>query len=445
MGAPVRIDWREVDPFLAGPYSGPEGAGATAFEVPGAPPGGLEVGRLRAGPRWPGCLAAIDRLAAVPEPDVSAGPGPDDAVLYLERSNGERLPLCSRGDGDRVRWSVDPARWIAGLLTERYVEGWTRPLPSRLPLLNYTRVPNAIKGALQPRSRLDANRSNPIAFPSVPLDDLVETLRKLCMALASGGPVRPLPLWPEQRRAAVTLTHDVDTSWILEPRQRPLLDEILESETGLGYRGAWYVTANQLDRARHGPAVDAILEADHEIGAHGWNHDAKLDFLSASRQRRRLERARQRFAGLDAPGIRTPWYCRGPQLVELLGEQFSYSSSVPNASAFFSSRSNSGCCTVFPYRPAADLLELPLTLPPDTAGEPGPLYELLERLADRVIELGGVVVITLHPQPHQSANEAGLRAYAGFLRSLAERRGGELWQATPSQIVDRYREALGGG
>ncbi len=249
-------------------------------------------------------------------------------------------------------------------------------------------------------------------------------------------------MWPSPHRAAVTLSHDVDTSWILERAQRPTVERLLTTETDLGYRGAWYITAKQFDRRRHGPAVEAIREAGHEVGAHGWNHDAKLDYLSRSRQERRMRLAAERFEGLGSTGIRTPWYCRSEQLMGVIGSHFAYSSSVPNSSAFYSRETNSGCCTVLPYRPRPGLFELPLTLPPDTTGPPDSLYPLLEGLVERIIALGGVVVATLHPQPHQSANDAGLRGFTDFIREMQERRGTELWQATPSEIVDRYRKSL---
>ena len=54
-------------------------------------------------------------------------------------------------------------------------------------------------------------------------------------------------------------------------------------------------------------------------------------------------------------------------------------------------------------------------------------------------------MITLHPQPQQSLNEAGLAHYFTFLRELTAFYGDRLWRATPSQIVSRYRGALRGG
>ena len=53
-----------------------------------------------------------------------------------------------------------------------------------------------------------------------------------------------------------------------------------------------------------------------------------------------------------------------------------------------------------------------------------------------------MVVVVLHPQPHQSASPERLRAYSDFLEDLETRRGDELWHATPGEIAACYRHAI---
>ena len=87
-------------------------------------------------------------------------------------------------------------------------------------------------------------------------------------------------------------------------------------------------------------------------------------------------------------------------------------------------------------------MAVPLTLPTDSSGEPERVYGTLRALAERIIERRGVVVITLHPQPHQSGKPAHLRAYSDFLEDLEARHGNVLWHATPAEIAARYRDAI---
>ena len=416
-----RIDWGAVDRLVSGPYRTTGNAPAASFEVPESAPPGFGFGRLEPGPAWPAGVPALRRLAALPHPVEALDCRPEDAVLSLREAAGQRSVLCAQSPTG-ARGGIDPVQWIEGILGERYVEVWRRPLPSRLPGLNYSLVPHIVKGWLEPLQNPRGGRAaNPIGFPQLRLDDLVESLRLLCWTLAAGTPARLASPWPEGRRAAITLTHDVDTPWILDPARRDLLDALLDAECSLGYRGAWYLTAKPLRLARHAAALERIAECGHEIGSHGWNHDAKLDYVSERRQSQRMQRVLDRFGDRRVSGIRTPWNCRSPRLLDVLSRHFAYDSSVPNASAFYSYASNSGCCSVFPYRHASGILEIPATLPPDTALDPSERYQVLGQLVDRIVELGGVAVVTVHPQPHQSGQREGIRSLAAFLEATQRR------------------------
>lgn len=434
------LHWADVDPYLAGPLStGRSGPGRT-FRAPEVPPD-FRIVRIFSGEAWPAGLDPLDRLASAPIPLGRPGAAPDDrdVVLHAELES-ETRPLVTRlSDGD-VAWAGDPASWIGHLLSESYVTSWVRNLPSRVPFINYNRAPHWLKGLLERvQSPARATLSRPVGFPIVPLDDLVERIRALCHNLAYDGAPPRGGFWPEARAAAATVTHDVDTAWILEDARHELLREIVETESRLGFRGAWFVTAQRLDIRRHGRALELLAGAGHEIGAHGWSHDAKLEYLGERAQDRRMQRAKARCAPLRGSGVRTPWYCRSEQLFGVLEQHFAWDSSVPNASGFFTSQSNSGCCSLLPYRPRPGLIELPMTLPPDTALDEPFGYDALLELADSIIDSAGVVVATLHPQPHQSANDAGLSSWFGFLGKLSER---EIWCETPGAIIRHYTESI---
>jgi hypothetical protein len=128
----------------------------------------------------------------------------------------------------------------------------------------------------------------------------------------------------------------------------------------------------------------------------------------------------------------------------VLARHFAYDLSVPNASAIFSSRSHSGCGSVFPYPLTGSLWELPWTLPTDWFRDLAAGYRGLREVADRLVALGGVLVLTLHPQPHQSGNPRALAHFGALLRDLDREHGPALWRATPREIVARYRGSLGG-
>jgi peptidoglycan/xylan/chitin deacetylase (PgdA/CDA1 family) len=442
------LAWSAIEGSLRGPHRPPPGATERGFEAPAPPPGALRFGRLLAGPAWPADLPRLDRFAPAPAPaaDALAEMARDDVVLAFAVPGEVPQALCARVAGGRIAWSVDPAGWIRAILGEDYVLGWRRPLPSLVPFVNYARAPFALKGVL---SRLqDPSREPappPLPFPELPLDFLVESLRGLCARLAWDGDAAPQPgLWPGGARAAVAVTHDVDAGWILDAARSALLDRILAEEGELGFPGAWYLVAKQVRLPAHERALRRIRDAGHELGAHGWNHDGRLRYLSPGRQAARIEKIARRLEGLGVCGMRTPWYARSRALFEAIAGRFAYDSSVPNASGFFSAGTRSGCCSLFPYLPRPGLVELPMTLPPDTAVPLAQRRRVLGAVADAIVERGGVVVVTLHPQPHQSAKEEALEVHLGLLRDLRERHGGRVWCATPAEIVERYRRvALG--
>lgn len=439
------LRWSAQDPLLAGLLASTEAGAERLFEVPAARPTGTRIGRIVAGDAWPDELPPLDRLAPVPDLADAERPTTPDAghvVLFCEETSGKRWPLCIDRPGKPLRWAVDPAAWIRTLLEETYAGELARPLPSRIPLVNYARLPHAVKGLAESLLGQLAGPGPNRPFPELPLDTLADSLRALCARTARVATDRTL--WPDGRRAAITLTHDVDTEWILEARNSGLLDEILDAETSLGFRGAWYIVASRVDPIRHERALNTIRDAGHEIGAHGWNHDAKLAYLDESAQERRATRILDRLADLGVEGIRTPWYSRSPELFTVLERHFAYDTSVPSASDLYGTRTHTGCCTVFPYRAAGRLTELPITLPPDTALDGLGGYAMLHRLADEIVAQGGVLVPILHPQPHQSARRGRLEPYFEFLRGVARRWEGELWSATPAEIVRWYTRAVGG-
>jgi hypothetical protein len=137
-----------------------------------------------------------------------------------------------------------------------------------------------------------------------------------------------------------------------------------------------------------------------------------------------------------------PWYWRSPGLFRVIERHFAYDSSVPTASRVYGTTTRTGCCTVFPYAPRPGLIELPLTLTPDTAVEDGDLVSAWRPAVDEIVDAGGVVVPILHPQPHQSATDAGLAAWYDFLVDLRERHGPSLWSAPPVRVAARYADGL---
>jgi NMD protein affecting ribosome stability and mRNA decay len=52
---------------------------------------------------------------------------------------------------------------------------------------------------------------------------------------------------------------------------------------------------------------------------------------------------------------------------------------------------------------------------------------------ERVVELGGLIVLSVHPQSHQFANEESVQAIEPLLRSIAA--DSSIWIARPDEIA----------
>jgi len=138
-----QLTWSAVETSLRGRWSGPEALAERPFELPPAVAPALRFGRLRSGPAWPADLPGLDRLAAAPlATDGLAARG--DPVLLFAPAGEAPKPVCGRRRDGGVAWSIDPAAWIRSILAEDYVLGPKRPLPSRIPFLNYSRAPFAL-------------------------------------------------------------------------------------------------------------------------------------------------------------------------------------------------------------------------------------------------------------------------------------------------------------
>ena len=81
---------------------------------------------------------------------------------------------------------------------------------------------------------------------------------------------------------------------------------------------------------------------------------------------------------------------------------------------------------------------MPLTLPMDEDRILGldlmPFWQKQVEWARLIINKCGMVMLSLHPQPHQAANKATLKAIDFALSQLAKEP--ELWIARPDKIVD---------
>jgi hypothetical protein len=133
--------------------------------------------------------------------------------------SGEKLALLSIGEQGRLVPQFDVAMTIQGILREDYHAGLSPTAEMRLPF-NYSRLPSWFK-ALGRRLRSSSIAQLPaIAFPDharpyvVPwLKRLLDSAQGFSLPESSESDNNHLQ-WPDGKRAALVVTHDVDTDWV---------------------------------------------------------------------------------------------------------------------------------------------------------------------------------------------------------------------------------------
>jgi peptidoglycan/xylan/chitin deacetylase (PgdA/CDA1 family) len=325
--------------------------------------------------------------------------------------------------------AVDPSTY----LHERYHRARLRGAALRTYYALKPLFPRALQLAVRRRyARRQALRT----FPAWPIEPLLVDHRDAQLRLrlqASGSPSLPLVnYWPDGRRFAAVLTHDVEAAAGIE-RIGPLLE--LERRHDLV--SSWNFVAE--DYPIPDGTFEMIRAAGGEIGVHGVTHDGKLfdDRRSFEVELAKIHRYLQDW---NAVGFRSPATRRNADWMPELG--CLYDSSFPDTDPF--EPQPGGCCSIHPFF-LGDLVELPITLTQDhTLWEilRQPSIDLWRRKSDWLIAHGGLINLIVHPDYVTSPER--LELYDEFLGYLRERLDADRgWHALPREVASWWRAREG--
>jgi len=318
-----------------------------------------------------------------------------------------------------------PAPDLEEYYQERYADpsgSWKRNLYYRFKPL----IPRPAQLALR-RSYVSRQAKHP--FPAWPvetrLQDLVDGYLRKFVACLDGGSLRRIGFWPDRKRAALVLTHDVE--WDAGLRQAPALAAI---EKRLGFTSSWNLVPERypIDWS----IVDALRSEGHEVGIHGLKHDGRL-FQSRAIFDDRMRQIATYAAEWRAAGFRSPSTLRNAAWMTSL--PFEYDSSFPDTDPY--EPQPGGCCSPWPYF-MGNVVELPLTMPQDHT-----LFEILglddisvwKQKAGWLMQVGGVIVLNVHPDYMTTSARLGL--YESLLEFMREQKG--VWHALPRTVAAWWR------
>jgi len=252
--------------------------------------------------------------------------------------------------------------------------------------------------------------------------------------------------WPDNKKFAFVLTHDIEGE-----RGLNRCRQLAEMEMSTGFRSSF----NFVPEGEYTPPRvlrEFLVAQGFEVGVHDLTHDGKL-YASEKNFRRHAQRINQYLQQWGAVGFRSAFMLHNFDWIGDLNVLYDASSFDTDP---FEPQPD-GLNTIFPVwvdrEVGSGYVELPYTLPQDST-----LFLLLRqtsietwvRKLDWVAEQGGLALVNVHPDylnfnGSVSSYEYGAHLYQRFLDYVGMRYRQEAWFALPKDVaahVHRMKSSL---
>jgi peptidoglycan/xylan/chitin deacetylase (PgdA/CDA1 family) len=261
----------------------------------------------------------------------------------------------------------------------------------------------------------------------------------------AGNPPDGWAGWPEGKKFALVLCHDVETAEGQENCRK-----LMELEEKLGFRSSFGFVPERYP-------VSAELRKDlekrgFEVAVHGLLHDG-LYYKSRETFSGRAARINRYIKDWGAVGFRSPSMQHNLDWIHDLNIE--YDSSTFDTDPFEPQPDGMG--TIFPFwvqRKSGGkvYLELPYTLPQDHT-----LFVIMrersidiwKKKLDWISEKGGMALLISHPDymrfdgPEEGFGRYPVKFYAEFLKCADSRYKGKYWNPLPRDIVAFWKKVDG--
>ena len=261
---------------------------------------------------------------------------------------------------------------------------------------------------------------------------------------AAGQQPEGWPGWPEGKRFALVLTHDVDTA---SGQDRCL--ELAELERKMGFRSSFNFVPRRY--AVSAELRKRLVDLGFEVGVHGLYHDGKY-FHSRSLFRQRAALINEYLREWNALGFRAPSMLHN---LEWIGDlKIEYDASTFDTDPF--EPQADGVRTIFPFLvPRSNgqppYVELPYTLSQDFT-----LFVLLryqdisvwKQKLEWIASRGGMALLNTHPDYMRFGNavpsieEYPASFYSDFLQHVQRAYEDHYWHALPCEVADYVSRKL---
>jgi hypothetical protein len=261
---------------------------------------------------------------------------------------------------------------------------------------------------------------------------------------AAGGRPSGWPGWPEGKRFAFVLTHDVESQRGLERCQ-----ELARFDADLGFRASFNFIPEGEYQA---PAAlrQELVTGGFEVGVHDLKHDGSL-YRSRRRFAEAAERINAYLSDWQAVGFRAGFMFHNLEWLRDL--RIEYDASTFDTDPF--EPQPEGVHTIFPFwvpgrTPGTGYVELPYTLSQDST-----LFVILKektidtwrRKLDWIAARGGLALLNVHPdylsfsRRRLGPSEFSSLLYEELLTYLRERYEGQYWHVRPKDLAAWFKSS----
>lgn len=246
--------------------------------------------------------------------------------------------------------------------------------------------------------------------------------------------------WPNNKKFAVILTHDVEHADGVGRCK-----DIARLEAELGFTSSFNFVPERYQLPAN---LRRWLTANKfEIGVHGLNHDGRL-YESKQTFFSRAEKINQYIDEWGAVGFRSPAMHHNLEWIGHLNIEYDLSTFDTDP---FEPQSR-GMGTIFPFfveraNGHGLYVEMPYTLPQDHTlfvilGEQ--TIDIWKQKVDWIAEHGGMVLVNIHPDyvsidGSNGPEEYSINLYRELLTYIATRYEGKYWNELPRNVAEYYR------
>ena len=264
---------------------------------------------------------------------------------------------------------------------------------------------------------------------------------------AAGATPPGWPGWPDGRRFALVLTHDVEG---LKGLQR--IEALMDLERRLGFRSSFNLVPRE-EYEVSDKLIRTLDQSGFEVGVHGLEHDGKL-YSSKASFARKATIINSYLKRWGAQGFRSPLMQHRLGWLHQLNVE--YDASTFDTDPF--EPEPDGVRTIFPFWvPGPDgtgYVELPYTMAQDFT-----LFVVLRETSinvwkqklDWIAQRGGMAMLITHPDymcfdgQRSKADEAPAAYYEELLTYVREKYGDQCWAALPRDVNRHYRNNVPSG